>query len=305
MPTRERERESKTTPQSLLKPKNLFIFSNAISSQADTSATFENLLNYSNFEKTKPWYQYHNMIDIFKLAHYETFWLEKQELDEFSSTQSIVSSRSKERHFILGQYDENLLSFYTKNIQPKLKDKNFIVFHLLGSHPTYSKRFPQNFAKFKPSDLSFSHLHVSNDKDKQIVADYVNSLYYNDYILNEIFNLFKDKDAIVFYLSDHAQDIFESGSTFGHKCSKYGVEIPFMIYVSDIFKERHPEKVELIKQALNKPFMSDDLIHSLLPLVGIHTKDEIESKNLFSPKFDATRKRVFCNSINYDAINQE
>ncbi|GAA7671006.1 hypothetical protein HpMMM64_14410 [Helicobacter pylori] len=194
-----------------------------------------------------------------------------------------------------------MVKFYTKNVQSKLKNKNFIVFHLLGSHSWYADRFPKSFAKFKPSDLDFSNLHASSDRDKQIVADYVNSLYYNDFVLNGIFNLFKDKDAIVFYLSDHVQDIFESGSTYGHRCSKAGLEIPFMIYVSDVFKEKHPKKVKLIKNALNKPFMSDDLIHSLLPLVGIHTKDEIESKNLFSPKFDTQRKRAVCyGSMDYD-----
>ncbi len=244
------------------------------------------------------------MIDIFKRSHYETFWLEKQIIDQWGITQNLVSDRSKNRYYILGDYgpyDEELVEFYSKNIQPQLKSKNFIVFHLLGSHGGYADRFPQSFAKFKTSDLPFSHLHVSNDKDKQIVTDYVNSLYYNDFVLNEIFNLFKDKDAIVFYLSDHAQDIFESGPTYGHRCSKAGVEIPFMIYVSGIFKEKHPKKVELIKNALNKPFMSDDLIHSLLPLVGIHTKDAIESKNLFSPQFDTQRKRITCHGgMDYD-----
>ncbi|WP_100951341.1 phosphoethanolamine transferase [Helicobacter pylori] len=291
---RERERESN----------NLFVFSDTISKEAHTSDVFENLLNYSNAEINKPWYHYHNMIDIFKRSHYETFWLEKQIVDEWGITQNLVSNRSKNRYYILGNYgayDEELVKFYSKNVQPKLKSKNFIVFHLLGSHSWYADRFPKSFAKFKPSDLSFSNLHASNDRDKQIVADYVNSLYYNDFVLNGIFNLFKDKDAIVFYLSDHAQDIFESGPTYGHSCSKAGLEIPFMIYVSDIFKEKHPEKVKLIKNALNKPFMSDDLIHSLLPLVGIHTKDEIESKNLFSPKFDSQRKRAVCyGSMNYD-----
>lgn len=283
----ERERESN----------NLFVFSDTISKEARTSDVFENLLNYSNAETNKPWYHYHNMIDIFKRSHYETFWLEKQIIDQWGITQNLVSNRSKNRYYILGDYgayDEELVKFYSKNVQPKLKSKNFIVFHLIGSHSWYADRFPKSFAKFKPSDLSFSNLHVSNDRDKQIVADYVNSLYYNDAVLNGIFNLFKDKDAIVFYLSDHAQDIFESGPTYGHSCSKAGLEIPFMIYVSDIFKEKHPEKVKLIKNALNKPFMSDDLIHSLLPLVGIHTKDEIESKNLFSPKFDTQRKRTTC-----------
>ncbi|WRC59563.1 phosphoethanolamine transferase [Helicobacter pylori] len=283
----ERERESN----------NLFVFSDTISKEAHTSDVFESLLNYSNAETNKPWYHYHNMIDIFKRSHYETFWLEKQIVDEWGITQNLVSNRSKNRYYILGNYgayDEELVKFYSKNIPSQLKNKNFIVLHLIGSHSWYADRFPKSFAKFKPSDLSFSNLHVSNDRDKQIVADYVNSLYYNDFVLNGIFNLFKDKDAIVFYLSDHAQDIFESGSTYGHSCSKAGLEIPFMIYVSDIFKEKHPEKVKLIKNALNKPFMSDDLIHSLLPLVGIRTKDEIESKNLFSPQFDAQRKRAVC-----------
>ncbi len=121
------------------------------------------------------------------------------------------------------------------------------MFHLIGSHNWYANRFPKSFAKFKPNDLDFSNLHTNSDRDKQIVTDYVNSLYYNDAVLNGIFNLFKDKDAIVFYLSDHAQDMFESGPTYGHRCSKAGLEIPFMIYVSDIFKEKHPEKVKLIK----------------------------------------------------------
>ncbi len=283
---------------------NLFVFSDAISKEAHTSEVFESLLNYSNAETNKPWYHYHNMIDIFKRSHYETFWLEKQIVDQWGITQNLVSSRSKNRYYILGNYgayDEELAKFYSKNVQSRLKSKNFIVFHLIGSHSWYADRFPKSFAKFKPNDLDFSNLHTSSDRDKQIVTDYVNSLYYNDAVLNGIFNLFKDKDAIVFYLSDHAQDMFESGSTYGHRCSKAGLEIPFMIYVSDIFKEKHPEKVKLIKNALNKPFMSDDLIHSLLPLVGIHTKDEVESKNFFSPKFDAQRKRIVCgNSMDYD-----
>ncbi len=291
---RERERESN----------NLFVFSDTISKEAHTSEVFESLLNYSNAETNKPWYHYHNMIDIFKRSHYETFWLEKQIIDQWGITQNLVSNRSKNRYYILGNYgayDEELAKFYSKNVQSRLKSKNFIVFHLIGSHSWYADRFPKSFAKFKPNDLDFSNLHANSDRDKQIVADYVNSLYYNDAVLNGIFNLFKDKDAIVFYLSDHAQDMFESGPTYGHRCSKAGLEIPFMIYVSGIFKEKHPEKVKLIKNALNKPFMSGDLIHSLLPLVGIHTKNEIESKNLFSPKFDAQRKRIVCwGSMDYD-----
>ncbi|GAA7609915.1 hypothetical protein HpBHB51_14840 [Helicobacter pylori] len=111
---------------------NLFVFSDTISKEAHTSDVFENLLNYSNAETNKPWYHYHNMIDIFKRSHYETFWLEKQIIDQWGITQNLVSDRSKNRYYILGDYgayDEELVKFYTKNVQPKLKSKNFIVFH--------------------------------------------------------------------------------------------------------------------------------------------------------------------------------
>ncbi|GAA7361444.1 hypothetical protein HpCK75_14280 [Helicobacter pylori] len=166
----ERERESN----------NLFVFSDTISKEARTSEVFESLLNYSNAETNKPWYHYHSMIDIFKRSHYETFWLEKQIIDQWGITQNLVSNRSKNRYYILGDYvarDEELVKFYTQNVQSRLKNKNFIVFHLIGSHMFYAHRFPKSFAKFKPNDLDFSNLHASSDRDKQIVADYVNSLY--------------------------------------------------------------------------------------------------------------------------------
>lgn len=80
--------------------------------------------------------------------------------------------------------------------------------------------------------------------------------------------------------------MFESGFIYGYRCFKVGLEIFFMIYVSDIFKEKYFEKVKLIKNVLNKFFMSDDLIYFFLFLVGIYIKDELESKNFFSFKFD-------------------
>ncbi|GAA8345968.1 hypothetical protein HpNP145_14310 [Helicobacter pylori] len=80
------------------------MFSDTISKEAHTSDVFESLLNYSNAETNKPWYHYHNMIDIFKRSHYETFWLEKQIIDQWGITQNLVSNRSKNRYYILGDY---------------------------------------------------------------------------------------------------------------------------------------------------------------------------------------------------------
>ncbi|WP_240333227.1 phosphoethanolamine transferase [Helicobacter suis] len=281
-----------------------------ISAFARTYAVFETLLSYADVENhSTALYEQKSLGDIFNAAGYKTFWIDNQGLQTWFTSgkgfvigglYDVLSHRFTKRYYALAPTDQWLVDTFIKKVQPDLSTKNFVLFHLMGNHIAYNERFPKSYSKFMPADIPYQNLHVQNNKDKQIVADYVNSLYYTDHILSEIFKLFKDKDALIIYLSDHAQDIFESGSTYGHKCSAYGVEIPFMIYVSDVFKQKHPEKLKLIAKAINKPFMSDDLIHSLLPLVGIHTKDNLESKNLFSPAFDTNRKRVYCDHQVYE-----
>ncbi|GMB92979.1 phosphoethanolamine transferase [Helicobacter bizzozeronii] len=280
------------------------MFKDTISPFAHTGAALQVLLNYSDVENhSVPWYHQKNIGDIFNTAGYKTFWLDNQEREQLATTNvfSLLSDRFGERIWTnSGGYDQALIDTFNTRIKAQLGIKNLILFHLVGSHFIYSERFPPSFAKFHIKDILYQGLHVQNDKDKQIIADYVNSIYYTDHILKEIFDLFKDKDAIIFYISDHAQDNFESTTTYAHRCSTYGVEIPFIVYVTDIFKQKHPDKVKAIAGAVDKPFMADDLIHSLLPLVGIHTKDNLESKNLFSPRFDTKRKRIYCGDRLYE-----
>ncbi|WP_104732628.1 phosphoethanolamine transferase [Helicobacter salomonis] len=281
---------------------NLFVFDNIISAFANTHGVFQTLLNYSDYENhATAWYEQKNLGDIFKRAGYKTFWLDNQDQARTSNAYELLPRRF-EKIFRTPSWstgDQALLDVFNKRVLPHLGAKNVVAFHLIGSHLLYKERFPKSFAKFTPAQIPYQGLHVKNEADKQIVADYVNSLYYTDHVLEGIFKLFEDKDAVIVYLSDHAQDIFESDNTYGHRCSTYGVEIPFVIYVTDLFKQKHPEKVKQLAQAVHKPFMSDDLIHTLLPLAGVHTKDNIESKDLLSPQFDTTRQRVYCNDIPY------
>ncbi|WP_104636739.1 phosphoethanolamine transferase [Helicobacter felis] len=285
--------------------RDLFTFTDVISPFGGTMPVFQVLLNYSDVEnKHIPWYLKENIGKILRAAGYTTFWLDNQDNWQDESTYANVytlTSHSFDYTYWTNQgwknHDQVLINTYNHEVKSKLRVKNFILFHLMGNHLIFNQRFPKSFAKFTPKDLPYTGLKVQNMADKQIVADYVNSLYYTDYILQEIFDLFKDKNALIVYLSDHGQSVYEDWHGYEHSCSKSGVEIPFVIYVTEKFKQKYPQKVKAIAQAVNKPFMTDDLIHSLLPLMGIHTKENIESKNLFSPAFDVKRKRVFCGSV--------
>ncbi|PAF49154.1 hypothetical protein BKH41_03470 [Helicobacter sp. 12S02232-10] len=283
-----------------------------MSPEAHTEQVFQTILNFSDYENRKtPWYEQMNLLDIMKMAGYKTFWFSNQEKTSlWESNPSILASRADFSFWTPPQpsesYDEQLISLYQKHkslldtASNEKNNKNLIIFHLQGSHLEYKSRFPHSYAKFKPSDIDAKNLHTKYQKDLQIISDYVNSLYYTDDVLNQIFDLFKNTDSIIFYFSDHAQDVFQSDHSVGHRCSNYGVEIPFMIFVTDAFKMKHKKEVDLIKSALKKPFMTDDFIQSLLPLIGIKTQDNIESKNIFSSQFDIKRKRFYCGDNDYD-----
>ncbi|PAF48192.1 hypothetical protein BKH46_01585 [Helicobacter sp. 12S02634-8] len=277
--------------------------------ESSTSAVFQTLLNFSDYENRQiPWYRQMNLIDTMKMAGYKTFWFSNQEkISVYGNVPSALSTRAdgafwtQIKAVVSAMPDGELVDLFQKHKQD-LGKKNLIIFHLQGSHPDYKDRFPSDYQKFTPQDINTQGLHTSFKDSRQKVADYINSITYTDAVLDEIFHLFNDSDSIVFYLSDHAQDIFETDGSIGHRCSNYGVDIPFMIFVSDTFKKLHPQKVQAIQSALNKPFMTDDFIQSFLPLIGITTQDNISSKNIFSPHFDTHRKRIYCKERDYDAL---
>ncbi len=174
---------------------------------------------------------------------------------------------------------------------------------MIGNHFEYKNRFPQEFSHFNLNNTSYfsknKPLRVKNNADKQVVTDYINSVYYNDYVLYSLIELFKDKDSLVIYLSDHGDDMFESSDFNTYECSNASVEIPFLIYMSDTFKQKHPQMVKSFEEALHKPFMSDDLLHTLLPLAGIITKDYEKTRDLFNGNYNDKRPRKPCDSKVY------
>ena len=71
------------------------------------------------------------------------------------------------------------------------------------------------------------------------------------------------------------------------------VEIPFIIYVSDKFKEKYPKVIKNIENSLNKPYMTDDLIHTILDIAEIKTFEYEESRSIINDNFNFSRKRIF------------
>ena len=153
----------------------------------------------------------------------------------------------------------------------------------MGNHESFSKRYSSNFNKFTLKDY--------NDKPKhqqQILAEYDNSVLYNDYVVSQIIELFKEEDAVVVYFPDHGLDIFESDETyFGHslgteKSQYVGKQIPFMIYVSENYQKHNTNILQQIQSAITNKFCTQDVLYLIMDITGYKFVDSDEVRK-YSP----------------------
>ena len=117
--------------------------------------------------------------------------------------------------------------------------KHVIVLHTKGSHYAYSERYPESFTQFKPECKS-NDAACSLD---QLINSFDNSVLYIDTVLSELFDILRDKKAIVFYTSDHGESLSENmhfHATPRKKAPAEQFRVPYLVWMSDSFKAASP-----------------------------------------------------------------
>ena len=152
------------------------------------------------------------------------------------------------------------------------------------------------------------------DKQKRILSDYDNSLRYNDSIVAAVTQRFIDKDAVVIYMPDHGEEIFDGkpymygrmhGANIDYRLARNEMEIPFWIWGSPQYIEHHPYGWQAIKAAKDRPLMTDVLPHLLLFLGGIATPDYRAAYNVISPEYDVKRPRILKGVTDYNQLKRK
>ena len=304
---------------------NLFVFNNVISAQVTTFESLSQALTFANQDNpNKQWFEYLNIIDAMRLGGYKSVVISNQErFSLWSKATTTIFSRADELHWsadsVAGKrldtmgFDEAILPILDRVVESSDSAQNvgeskdlsqkdnalFLTLHLMGSHVGYSNRYPKSFERFLPSDIT----HAQKSRAKADLAEYANSILYTDFITGEIIKRFADKDSIVIYISDHANDVWDTGEgslRLDNKITRFMVEVPFVVFVSDEFKTRHPQIYARIASATNKPFMIDDLIHALIDIAGFKVDGYEVARSVFSDDFNANRVRKVGTKANVD-----
>lgn len=269
------EKETNPRLKHLVQDSLAYVFKNVRSPATATTASFKYILNTRRLKDfDKDWYSFPSIITIMKSAGYHTSWLSNQdEVGLYDNMASCYAHICDEYTFNKNEerLDGNLIELHKPT-----KSKEFVIYHLMGQHVDFSKRYPnKSFGKFKDTDYD-----PRKCDERQVAAHYDNACLYNDFVVSSIMNLYKNEDAIVIYFPDHGLDVFESSPKyFGHAHSfvnherQIGYEIPFVIYTTQTFKQQHPSVVNSIESSLNKDFCTSDITFTIMDIAGYEFKD--------------------------------
>lgn len=188
------------------------------------------------------------------------------------------------------EYDGNFINRYSKEFLKTSKSLNII--HLKGQHFDAALRFPETFAKIRKEDINRPDL---NDKERQRVADYDNATLYNDYVISRIIDEFREKKAVIVYLSDHGEHIYDGGKQyygrgFGTKHEEETIkavyEVPFMIWCSDGFIHQNDSTYQDIRRAIKHPICTADLPYLLFDIADIEFNHQDKTKSFINSEFE-------------------
>lgn len=271
---------------------SLFIFQDVVSPFTGTSEVMQCLLTFKSVEDTLSWYEYPSLMDVLSQTEYKTFWFSNQEkAGAWGDCSGIISSKADSVKYVGMEYsgdhsyeafDEKLIEEFRMSVQ--LNQKQFFILHMMGSHPLYNRRYPQNKSKFKKSDYDLAKFSAAVCQTK---SEYDNSVRYTDSLLCESIRIIRDscpdERVLWIYVSDHGQDVFDFSENVGHVAQS--VEVPLILYLNEKARQDNPLQTERLGKSLTKQIMTDDLIHTLFMLMNISYPVIDSSKSFISDTF--------------------
>lgn len=184
-------------------------------------------------------------------------------------------------------HDEILLQGLTQLLD-NLDQDTVLVLHQMGSHgPDYYKRYPQAFQRFTPVCQS----NALNQCDQQaIVNSYDNTLGYTDQVLASLIDILRSRqgqvDTAMIYLSDHGESLGEYNlylhGTPYMLAPEQQRHVPMLAWFSDSYREDFALDTDCLARLRDAPLSQDNLFHSMLGLLQVHTEVYQQALDLFA-----------------------
>lgn len=197
---------------------------------------------------------------------------------------SLDANRYEIREVVAAEYayskhpidDMLLVAQMERSISKHLQGKHLIILHTKGSHHLYSQRHTRDFANFTPECMDID----DSCTKQQLINSFDNSVLYVDYMLKNVFDKLRNKNALVFYVPDHGESIEENQhfhATPKEMAPPEQFRVPFIVWASDKFiaQPQHQVLFSNLKKREENNFNPhhEQIFDSLLGCMGYSSPD--------------------------------
>lgn len=301
----------------------LYLFSDVVTQSNLTAQVMQNILSTWSEDEPDNWMNHTLFPAVFRKAGYDVYYWSNQFVADgggglFSNLGGALLNHPDlnrlqftARNSATFAYDSglntNLRAFIADSLGGTLSRPSLFIVHYIGQHVSYADRFPSDYNLFTADSLSPTY---GGAHGCEIRAQYANATLFHDHCVNELWQLFADHDAVAVYLSDHGEECYDYRNFYERsdqnhltpQVARYQFEIPFFVLTSDAFRTNHPDLMEQIRAAQNKPFVNSDICHMLFSLAGIETPDYRTDRDLLSPQYNTTRPRYIGDHVDYNTL---
>jgi glucan phosphoethanolaminetransferase (alkaline phosphatase superfamily) len=288
---------TRNTSPLLSKRGNLISFSNTASSGFMTEWAVPLLLTGVEANKYNSNFYCKGIAGAFNEAGFTTYWITNQ--TDYLGYIRIHSLETQKGCYMLTDFRS------TKNVRRDMElvdtlkkiladpgNKKFIVLHTLGSHYSYSSRYPDQYDLWKPSNKTITSKITNKTFKNALINSYDNTIIYTDAVIDSVIRMVSrlNNFSSVTYISDHGEDLFDDNRNLtshhnGSPPSKYDAHIPFFIWYSPKLKSAYPDKISNLLEHKDAKVSSENLIYSITSMVGIHYPGQDSLKDLTNPYF--------------------
>lgn len=203
----------------------------------------------------------------------EAWFYNKVSADSYAVRETI---QSEKRHTGDPVDDMALVTELQDSLTRHPRGKHIIILHTKGSHYMYTERYPRAFARYQPECQGIDDACST----EEMINSYDNSLLYTDYFLKETLDRLRNKNAIVFYASDHGESISNNMHFHGTPRDHAPIEqrsIPVMVWASDKFLSDENNQKAFLKlrelQENKTPVFHEKLFDTILGCSGFTSPD--------------------------------
>ena len=191
-----------------------------------------------------------------------------------------------------GGSDARQFGYLLYNLGDKDEKRQFFWVEMNGSHVPW-RGFSEAYIYAQPlCDKSLDEVYSCSQEEAS--NSYNSTVLFAQHLLRRLIEKLKDRNAIVFFASDHGESTGEDG-LYGHgfmlpsgaRRIRDQINPAFMVWASDRFVASHPEVMETLQAHSGSYARHDVIFHSVLDVLGVDSPIIDRKKSLFSPSFVA------------------